>query len=58
MSECKTDVVWYGATLDEIRNGSAVCLPPIVPSDSHSVFLQVIFVLHYTVFNNKMLCLV
>lgn len=52
MSGCKTDVVWCGATLDEIRNGSAPCLPPVMPSNSHSVFFQVIYILHY------MLCLV
>ena len=52
MSECKTDIVWCGATLDEIRNGSASCLPPVMPSNSHSVFFQVIYILRY------ILCLV
>ncbi|XP_069686554.1 poly(ADP-ribose) glycohydrolase isoform X2 [Periplaneta americana] len=31
---------WLGATLEEIRNGSAPCLPPVCPSQSHTVFFK------------------
>lgn len=40
MPEGRNEVVRCGATLDEIRNGSAPCLPPVIPSHSHSVFFQ------------------
>jgi hypothetical protein len=41
MPEGKNEVAGCGATLDEIRNGSAPCLPPVILSHNHSVFFQV-----------------
>ncbi|XP_023719599.1 poly(ADP-ribose) glycohydrolase isoform X2 [Cryptotermes secundus] len=40
MPENENEVLRCGATLDEIRNGSAPCLPPVIPSHDHTVFFQ------------------
>jgi hypothetical protein len=57
MPEDKNEAVWFGATLDEIRNGSAPCLPPVMPSHSHTVFFQVISFALYNKDNQKTRCI-